>query len=336
VKGHVDAETLAAFREGLLRRRHAAQVKAHLAGCPQCAQTDAQLAGVTSLLASAPVPPMPAGLTARIEAALAAEAAARAAGAPGTARAPDTASGGAGAVGTAGVPAAAGTGSGDTASGGRWRPAAAGKPPHPASPRPPGRAHRRGGGARTRSWVALRVAAVTAAVAVIAGGGYGLSQLAGGGASTGTSASRAEPASGQGSRAASGGKAAASMPTRMSPHASLARPPIVSSGTRYQPQHLGVQVKAVLARYPSRPGPRVSWGSLPASYSTFVNLPACIRRVSGGVTPRLVDVATYRGRPAAVIVVPAAPNRVRVWVVGPACNAAASDVLAQTSVLESP
>jgi hypothetical protein len=77
VKGHVDSETLAACREGLLPRRKAGQVAAHVAHCAQCAGHDAQLAELPALLARSPAPPMPAALTARIEAALAAEAAAR-------------------------------------------------------------------------------------------------------------------------------------------------------------------------------------------------------------------------------------------------------------------
>jgi hypothetical protein len=73
----VDSETLAACREGLLPRRKAGQVAAHVAHCAQCAGLDAQLAELPALLARSPAPPMPAALTARIEAALAAEAAAR-------------------------------------------------------------------------------------------------------------------------------------------------------------------------------------------------------------------------------------------------------------------
>jgi hypothetical protein len=57
-----------------------------------------------------------------------------------------------------------------------------------------------------------------------------------------------------------------------------------------------------------------------------------VRRVSGGVTPRLVDLATYRGRPAAVIVLPAGTGRVKVVVVGLGCTGTAGDVLARTTV----
>jgi anti-sigma factor RsiW len=159
VSGHADAETLAAFREELLSRRKAGRVSAHLAVCPRCAALDAHLAEVTAMLASSTAPPMPDALTARIEAALATEAATRSA----AAAAPD------GAVPVGAVPAGAAAGGHGPAApgageGGRGAQGAAGgrRPSRPG----PG-----------RSWLALRVAAVTAAVAVVAGGGYGVAQL---------------------------------------------------------------------------------------------------------------------------------------------------------------
>jgi len=53
VRGHADAETLAAFREELLSRRKAARVSAHLAACSRCAALDARLAEVSALLTRA-------------------------------------------------------------------------------------------------------------------------------------------------------------------------------------------------------------------------------------------------------------------------------------------
>src|SRR5215470_2407863 len=85
MRGHPDGETIAAFREDLLPARKAARIAAHLAECPRCAEVDAQLAAVTAALARSPTPPMPASLTARIDAALAAEAAARSAAGAGPA-----------------------------------------------------------------------------------------------------------------------------------------------------------------------------------------------------------------------------------------------------------
>ena len=154
MRGHADAATLAAFREELLSARKAAQVSAHLAACPRCAALEAQLAEVTTLLNHATAPPMPEALTARIQAALAAEAASRTAAA-------------------APVPEPV--------------PAMVGAPVHDGMRGSNGRRDREDAGHRTgwrghdRSWLALRVAAVTAAVTVIAGGGYGVSQLLSGG-----------------------------------------------------------------------------------------------------------------------------------------------------------
>ena len=212
MRGHADAETLAAFREELLSRRKAARVSAHLAACSRCAALDAQLAEVSALLTRSTAPPMPDALTARIQAAIAAEAATRAA----------TAADGAVAAGTAG----ASTGPRDGAA----------------------RPSRRPGGPR-RSWLALRVAAVTAAVVVVAGGGYGVARLLSGSpgletpAGTGApAAKRAAPAPGVsdglragGSQATGGGSAPADR--------------IVSSGIDYQPGRLKAQVSATLARF---------------------------------------------------------------------------------------
>ena len=232
MRGHADAATLAAFREELLSARKAAQVSTHLAACPRCAALEAQLAEVTTMLSRAAAPPMPDTVTARIEAALATEAATRAAGAP-----PLAAAAGA-APGTAGR-----NGSHGTAGQDRTR----------------DRTGRRAGWrGHDRSWLALRVAGVTAAVAVIAGGGYGVAQLlTGSPAVTGaacrrlrrgaapaikvtgpvprTSTSGIKPASGP---AASGGSARHSAGTMA--------PLVISSGTNYQPARLGAQASAVL------------------------------------------------------------------------------------------
>ena len=79
MRGHVDAESLALYAEGELSRGRAARVRAHLSGCPDCAATLAALAEVTTQLSHVPVPPMPSAMAARLDAALSAEAAHRAA-----------------------------------------------------------------------------------------------------------------------------------------------------------------------------------------------------------------------------------------------------------------
>jgi hypothetical protein len=79
MRGHVDAESLALYAEGELSRGRTARVRAHLSGCPDCAATLAALAEVTTQLSHVPAPSMPSAVAARLDAALSAESAHRAA-----------------------------------------------------------------------------------------------------------------------------------------------------------------------------------------------------------------------------------------------------------------
>jgi hypothetical protein len=76
---HVSAETMARFRQGDLNERRSTQIGTHLASCDRCSALNGDLGRVTTLLASTPQPRMADDVTARIQAALAAEAAARSA-----------------------------------------------------------------------------------------------------------------------------------------------------------------------------------------------------------------------------------------------------------------
>ena len=316
MREHADAETLAAFREELLPRRKAARVSAHLAACSRCAELDAQLTEVSALLTTSATPPMPDALTARIEAAIAAEAAARAATAADgiIAAAGGAVSGGNGtvAVGAAG----AGTGPRDRAA----------RPSRPAA-------------GRGRSWLALRVAAVAAAFVVVAGGSYGAARLLSGNPES-------APSSGSGSAAAK-----ASGGLRI-PSAGKSAPAarIVSSGTNYQPGQLGAQVSAVLSQpgasasaatgpgasaatgpgASAATGPGASAANQPAVAAPHV--PACVPHVTGGKRLLLVDRAKYQGRPATVIVTSGTTSgTVRALVVAGACTATNGRVLATTT-----
>jgi hypothetical protein len=315
VRGHADAETLAAFREDLLSRRKAGRVSAHLAACSRCTALDAQLAGVTTLLASTTAPPIPDALTARIEAALAAEAAARPA-APAGAAVP--------AAGPAARPGAA--------------PGAAG---HDGASRPAGRGPSRPG--RGRAWLTLRVAAVTAAVAVIAGGGYGVAQLLSGGsaANTGAASSAAGAPAPKGrlnapSMPTAGGLGGAAGGTAHAPsNATTIAPHVVYSGTNYQPGRLGAQASAVLARFrlrtPASPSPTLYQPAEQRQLSTlFPALEPCVTNVAGTQHPLLVDLARYRSHPAAIIMLPATAGRAaRALVIAPGCTSTTAHVLAQ-------
>jgi hypothetical protein len=313
VRRHVDPETMAAFREELLPRRKAARVAAHVAHCTQCAALDAQLASLPALLAGTPAPPMPDALTARIEAALATEAAARSA---------VTAGAGAAQQGSPGHIAANGAGAGSAR-------------PGDAAGRPGGRRTKRAarvpapGGSR----LALRIAAVTAAVVVIAGGGYGVSRLVSSGTpSVGSGASASSPAQGHASRSEPVMGPAANGAAK--PGAAIARPAtdlVITSGTNYLPGQLESQVRAVLNRFSTaESGPKASAGHAAAAGA---DLTSCLARVVGNQRPRLIDRARYNGRPATVIVVPTAKaNTLRVLVVGTLCSTTADDLLASTTM----
>jgi len=305
VRGHADAETLAAFREELLSRRKAARVSAHLAACSRCAGLDAQLTEVSALLTASTAPPMPDALTARIAAAIAAEAAARAAT---TADHAVATADGTVAVGAAG----GGTGPHDRAA----------RPARPSrAPSGPGRAR-----------LALRVAAVTAAVVVVAGGGYGVARLLTANPESATSAGAGNEAA-----PAAGGHGAASEKTPGglgAPSAARSAPTarIVSSGTNYQPGQLKTQVSAVLTQH--RAGASAAAGFSQANQPTASAppVPACVPHVTGGKRPLLVDLAKYRGRPATVIVIPGATSgTLRALVVAGRCPAATGRVLATTT-----
>jgi len=72
---HPGFERLAELDEGLLDPDETTQTQAHLAGCAQCRDQQAQLQRATTLLAQLPPEPMPAAVAARLDAALSAAAA---------------------------------------------------------------------------------------------------------------------------------------------------------------------------------------------------------------------------------------------------------------------
>lgn len=327
---HVDAETLAMLREGLLAADQAAVAGAHLAACDRCRQADSQLAFVSELLATAPAPPMPPALSVRIEDALAAEAAARAAAAPAPpapvrssagpagSRAPEAA--GAGPAHAADAPPLAASGSGTAPGGpgtGPGRRAGAGT--GPASGRPP----RRSPGGLARSRARLRAMAAAAAIVVIGGGGYAISQALtqGGTAAQSSGAAAPRPAASR-----LGGPAVGMEPnSTVSPggHQLIAT---VSSGTNYTPRQFSSQVRTVLARHPAgsaQSSPAGGWRGFPAT-----GIAACVNAVTHGQHPRLVDLATYRGKPAMIIVVSGSGGTPgKAWVVARDCTAAKPDII---------
>jgi hypothetical protein len=303
----VDPETLAAFREELLPRRKAARVAKHLARCTQCTGLDAQLADLPALLADVPAPPMPDALATRITAAIAEEAAARSAGIPAGATAQAAADGDAAAVRP-----------GDATHGARGR-----RTRRAARAPVPG-----------RSRLALRIATAAAAVVVIVGGGFGVSRLFSSASSpTGSGGPVAVPAAPGPHKAAIGapnrGSAGSSGTKEHSAAPGLSGYHAVASGTRYRSGLLEAQVKAVLSRSSAAPLPAANGTS---SILRLTDLTSCLTHVAGTQRPRLVDLASYNGRPAIVIVLPAGANTQRVLVVGPRCSTTMTDLLASTTL----
>jgi hypothetical protein len=299
MRPHVGAKTLARYRQGDLSQRRSSRIGAHLAGCARCRARSEDLAGVTELLASVRPPPMPEHLAARIQAALATEAATQ------VTRSADKAP--AGEKAAAGAPTPAGTG-----------PAANGRRPRPEAP-----GHgRRPRLARPGPAVALRALTAAAAVVILAGGIYGLTRL--GASSTSSSAgSAAAPAvPAPASQSVPGGSTAIRSGTDYTP-GNLSRQ-VAAQLARHG------HSSAVAGPNAGAPGEThspaaISGGraAIPASV-----LAGCVNRIAAGERVLLVDVARYQGAPATVIVTPpAAGGPEQISVVGTGCSASRSDLL---------
>jgi len=322
MRPHVGTETLARFRQGELSPSRRARISAHLARCARCSRLNEDLAGVTTLLASVTAPPMPDHLTARIQTALATEAARGA------------------------VPAASETAAGQTAAGaGSAGPAAAGGtelPPGRPAPR-----ERPGRGWRPRlpafsprlalGGLAAAAAAVLVAVGVYQVSNQGASSSRSHGAAAAPAAGKAQgngilaPARGPALEYRHGGRQVSIIP--------------ISTDTDFTPGKLSSQVTAQVARYGSRSaqaGPMStpatsgtrSNAALPAGpTTTFGKVPVaalqgCVNRIAAGELVVLVEVARYQGSPATIIVTElSAGSPGQAWVVGSACSASVSDVL---------
>ena len=291
---HPDAAALAEHRAGLTGGRRARRLAAHVASCTDCASVNDQLAAVTTVLASAPEPAMPDAVESRIMAALATEAALvtetphETEATHGTAAKRDTA-----------LRPVGGDGGGSRR-------------------RPGGRSGRSGPGNR---WLRPAVlASAAAACLVLFGGVYGITHLS----SSSSSSSAASSAAGS---AAAGSEssplAGAQAPgTRLEPadSAPAAAFTVTASGTNYLPATLAPQVRAQLARSAGT--------ALPAAEAApSAQLSACALHLTGQMRPRLVDRATYQGKPAYVIAV---TNRA--WVVGTGCTASNPELIASVGL----
>jgi hypothetical protein len=310
--GHLDPDVLAEFRAGLITDRGLAgrrgrAISAHLSACVSCAALDARLAQVSALLAATPVPAVPAAVAHRLDSALAALAAEsqnpisikRSSVHPAPRRVPSEADG------------SRDTGSRDTGSRNdvRWS---------------------------SRMWRARMLAPAAAALAALAGAGYGLSQLPG-------SSSSSTPATASGAGAqnsiehgASGAPGAARAATAAGGGTSTFSPErrqgvqggngtfskgdqvvVVASNLDYQPATWRDEVAAQLRASHTLPAGRAS-----------APVTACVLHATGGNPRLLVETARYRGAPATIIVMSGAAGDVAL-VAGPGCSATNSDILAR-------
>jgi len=288
---HPDTEALAEYRAGLIGGFRRRRLAAHVADGAQCASVIERLEAVGSVLASVPAPAVPDEVERRIAAAIDAEATAR----------------------QGAVPSAA-------PSAGRHR-------------------HRRPSGAsgsgrrRARRFRPVMTLVPVAACLLLAGFGYLLTNLGGssgpsGAVSAASASSAASAAQAAPGRSAEGSGAAGSVPGALAPAAGLepssgaqAGFVVTASGTSYQRATLGAQVRhqmAVQATNRSAQGQQAAGGGAAPSPS----LAGCVRQLTGNVPPRLVDRATYQGKPAYVIAIPT-----RAWVVGLGCTASNSALI---------
>jgi hypothetical protein len=313
---------------------------------------DQEASEVTSFLVSVPSPVLPAAFEARIGAAIAAEATARANGtAPvrtGSADAggADSGAGDAETTDRSSSPefslAAAESGSATTARHRRRRTAGASRAARksgPADSRPHGRRRR----------FRMPSPAVTASlliVLIIAGFGVVVSQFSGGPTYSGTTAAGGTAGSSSVSGPSSQHSGFASRDGASVPQFETGRPGkngqqvnfvVTESGISYQGSTLARQVRDQVALNqgavmpPASPVPNSASATAAASASAASSasaaapvgkapsqrLAGCVSRLTDGVTPTLVDQASYQGTPAYIIAVPS-----RVWVVRVGCTAA--------------
>jgi hypothetical protein len=291
MRGHVDAESLALCAEGLLSRRRSERIRSHVASCPGCAAAQARLTEVPALLAQVPPPPLPPGIAARLDAALSAETARRAAPDPGTVPGP-----------------------------------AAPAPPAGTPPR-----HRAGRprGPRLRMPVAARLVAAAGVLVVAGGVGYAVSQSSSSPSTSSSSAGPAavpsavagpdspSAASGAGPEIGAGAQFTvrhSGTPYRKTTLAAQARTLLAAPSA-------GLNSPGKGSGGLSRRAPGLA-------LTGCVEKVAGLKAVRAGEV-KLVDQARFQGRPATVIVVQvtsAQPGTV--YAAGAGCSASRADILA--------
>lgn len=191
-------------------------------------------------------------------------------------------------------------------------------------------ARRRRGGRDSRVLQPLAAAAV---VCLFAGGGYALFRAIEQPPGAGSSAAASRPVA---SSVATPPKRGGPLAAPQASPSSVNVPQLVHSGINYQPAQLQAQVESMLRQTAGERHNGSSPGS-PHGTELPAGLQGCVRRIIGAQQPTLVDEASYHGQPATVVVAPQ-PNGPggQVWVAGPGCSAARSDVLARAPISSIP
>ena len=303
MRGHVDAESLALCAEGLLSRRRSERIRSHLASCPECAAAQARLTEVPALLAQVPLPPLPPGIAARLDAALSAEAASRAA--------PDLET----------VPELA----------------APAPPPGTASGRSGGRPR----GPWLRMPVAARVLAIAGVLVVAGGVGYAVSQSSPSSSSAGPAVP--STAAGPDSRSAASGTSPAAGQGGGSVHFTVLHSGTLYRKSTLAAQAAAVLVAPSAGlNHPAKINGGLSRQAHSTALAGCVDKVAglALAAVHAGAVHagevKLVDQAQYQGHPATVIVVQATPaGPGMVYVAGPGCSASRADILTRAPLAPS-
>jgi hypothetical protein len=171
-------------------------------------------------------------------------------------------------------------------------------------------------GFRLATWRVLVPAG--AAMVLLAGGGYGLSLLAGGPGSPPSFSSAA-------GRAASAG--ATEVPT---PSAAAAAPFNGASARRGGPLNRPVNVSAATLRQHVEAELRLPRALRPTK-ATSAQLSGCVQRLAGTNPPELVQSVQFNSQPATIIVARTGQDYTA-WVVGPGCSASRRDLLETIAV----
>jgi hypothetical protein len=244
----------------------------HLDRCPACRSALGDQVEVGALLRRQPaLAPMPADVAGRLDAALAAAAAGRAAVRP--------------------------------------APATGASPARAEGNVLPMSSARSGGLSRLAESKVTKSLVAAAAVALIAAGGF---------AALHHTNQTNQASSGSSSASAPGaGKAAA-------PDASIAGVPIRMSGTKYTTANIQSEVGHQLTVAPTSlaagSGDAAQTGNESTTLTTPAGLQACLTALQApSVRPLLVDLATYNGKPVAVLVLPDNSGKRQLWVVSRRC-----------------